>query len=161
MDDSCLRDDPVRTVAKTETYLGFDYGELNIGVAVGQRITGTATGLETIRVFSKAAKWQAITRLVETWRPSAFVVGLSHQLDGSENPITRPTLRFCRQLEGRFGRPVFTMDEMLSTVESRHVFYQDRPKRSAEFVDFKDTISAQLILQTWLRHAAPGVATDA
>jgi putative Holliday junction resolvase len=156
MADSSLRTDPLRTLPKEKTYLGFDFGELNIGVAVGQRITGTATGLETIRVFSNAAKWQAITRLVETWRPNAFVVGLSYQLDGSENPITQPTLRFCRQLEGRYRLPVYTMDEMLSTVESRHVFYQDRQKRSAEFVDFKDTISAQLILQTWLRHAEGG-----
>lgn len=144
--------DPMASSTRSETYLGFDYGELKIGVAVGQRITGTATGLETIRVSSKVAKWRAIARLVETWRPSAFVVGLSHQLDGSENPITQPTLRFCRQLEGRFGLPVFTMDEMLSTVESRHVFFQGRPKRSSDFMDFKDTISAQLILQTWLRH---------
>lgn len=144
--------DPLLASACTETYLGFDFGELNIGVAVGQRISGTATGLETIRVSSNGAKWKAITRLVEDWRPSGFVVGLAHQMDGSENPITQPTLRFCRQLEGRFRLPVFTMDEMLSTVESRHVFYQERTKRSAEFLDFKDTISAQLILQTWLRH---------
>lgn len=160
MDERCRRGDPLRSSARAETFLGFDYGELNIGVAVGQRITGTATGLETIKVFSKAAKWQAINRLVETWRPNGFVVGLSHQLDGSENPITQPTLRFCRQLEGRFNLPVFTMDEMLSTVESRHVFYQDRPKRTAEFVDFKDTISAQLILQTWLRHIDLKTAGD-
>nr|WP_097990843.1 Holliday junction resolvase RuvX [Methyloterricola oryzae] len=143
--------DPMVSSARSETYLGFDYGELKIGVAVGQRISGTATGLETIKVTSNASKWDAISRLVEAWRPSAFVVGLSHQLDGSENPITQPTLRFCRQLEGRFGLPVFTMDEMLSTIESRHVFYQERPKRSAKFMDSKDTISAQLILQTWLR----------
>lgn len=152
MADKIARNDPLAMGSRDETYLGFDYGELNIGVAVGQRVTGTATGLETIRVVSAAAKWDAITRLVQTWRPNAFVVGLSHQLDGSENPITQPTLRFCRQLEGRFRLPAYTIDEMLSTVESKHVFYQERVKRSVEFVDHKDRISAQVILQTWLNH---------
>ena len=31
------------------TFLGFDFGEKKTGVAVGQRITGTARALETIR----------------------------------------------------------------------------------------------------------------
>lgn len=145
---------PVKTGCRDETFLGFDYGDKKIGVAVGQRVTCTATGLETIRVVNQSAKWDAITRLVETWRPSAFVVGLSYQLDGSENPITQPILRFCRQLEGRYRLPVHTMDEMLSTMESKSVFYASRGKRSTAFGEVKDRIAAQLILQTWLRHVA-------
>jgi len=144
--------EPLKTISKDDTFLGFDYGDKNIGVAVGQRVTCTATGLETIRVSSNEAKWAAITRLVQTWRPSGFVVGLSYQLDGSENPITQPILRFCRQLEWRYRIPVYTMDEMLSTVESKHLFYEHRSKRSTGFGEVKDIIAAQLILQTWLRH---------
>ena len=154
MADDRRHADPLQLGGQDETYLGFDYGEKNIGVAVGQRITGTATGIETIRVHSHVMKWQAIERLVETWRPNGFVVGLAYQPDGSENPITRPTLRFCRQLEGRFGLPVHTMDEQLSTMESRQIFYQNRNKRSDEFTDYKDSLAAQLILQTWLSHSA-------
>ena len=154
MADPGGRADPLELGGQDETYLGFDYGEKNIGVAVGQRVTGTATGIETIRVHSQASKWHAIERLVETWHPSGFVVGLAYQPDGSENPITRPTLKFCRQLEGRFGLPVHTMDEQLSTMESRQIFYQHRNKRSAEFIDYKDSLAAQLILQTWLSHSA-------
>ncbi|HUL11687.1 MAG TPA: Holliday junction resolvase RuvX [Methylococcaceae bacterium] len=143
---------PLKTSSRDETFLGFDYGDKNIGVAVGQRVTCTATGLETIRVSSNEAKWAAISRLVQTWRPTAFVVGLSYQLDGSENPITRPILRFCRQLEGRYQLPVYTIDEMLSTVESKNVFYEHRSRRSTGFGEVKDIIAAQLILQSWLRH---------
>jgi putative holliday junction resolvase len=143
--------DPLSARFRDETYLGFDYGEKNIGVAVGQRVTGTASRLETIRSVNQAARWEAIGRLVETWQPNGFVVGLARQQDGRDNPITQPTLRFCRQLEGRYGLPVHTMDETLSTVESRHLFYANRSKRSAEFLDFKDTLAAELILQSWLR----------
>ena len=141
-------------LSKQGTYLGFDYGDKHIGVAVGQRLTGTATGLETIRNACKQELWDAITRLVEDWRPCGFVVGLSYQDDGSENPITPKILRFCRQLEGRYGLPVYTMDETLSTVESKSLFYQGRAKRSIGFGTVKDILAAQLILQTWLEHTA-------
>jgi len=151
----------VGQTAQDGAYIGFDFGEKNIGVAVGQRITATATRLETIRVVSNAAKWDAITRLVNEWRPVAFVVGLAYQLDGSENPITQPTLRFCRQLEGRYRLPVYTMDETLSTMESKEIFYQSRTRRSEKFIDFKDEFAAQLILQTWLRQPLPGGAGHA
>ncbi len=139
---------------KPGTYLGFDYGDKHIGVAVGQRLTGTATGLETIPAQRKQVVWDAITRLTQTWQPQGFVVGLSYQDDGSENPITPYILKFCRQLEGRYRLPVYTMDETLSTVESKSLYYQSRAKRSNGFGAVKDILAAQLILQTWLEHTA-------
>jgi putative Holliday junction resolvase len=139
---------------KQSTYLGFDYGHKHIGVAVGQRLTATASGLETIPALRKQVVWDAIARLVETWQPQGFVVGLSYHEDGSENPITPHILRFCRQLEGRYRLPVYTMDETLSTVESKSLFYQSRAKRSTGFGAVKDILAAQLILQTWLEHTA-------
>lgn len=142
------------------TYLGFDYGERNIGVAVGQRVTATATALETIRATSHQALWNAVNRLVSVWQPSAFVVGRPYHPEGEENPIVQPILRFCRQLEERYKRPVYTMDETLSTKESQEIFYRERSKRSVQFADIKDELAAQLILQTWLNHTANGDSTD-
>jgi putative Holliday junction resolvase len=135
-------------------YLGFDYGDKHIGVAVGQRLTGTATGLVTLPTLGKTARWDAIAKLVEAWQPCGFVVGLAYQEDGSENHITAHILKFCRQLEGRYRLPVYTMDETLSTVESKSLFYQSRAKRSTGFGAVKDILAAQLILQTWLEHVA-------
>lgn len=144
------------------TYLGFDYGERNTGVAVGQRITGTATALETIRSSNEDALWSAVARLVKTWQPSAFVVGMPyHPEEGEENPIVQPIRQFCRELEKRYQRPVYTFDETLSTKESQEIFYNKRSKRSVQFADIKDELAAQLILQTWLNHTAPRKTTDA
>jgi putative Holliday junction resolvase len=139
---------------KSGTYLGFDYGDKHIGVAVGQRLTATATGLETIPALRKPPMWAAISRLVEVWQPCGFVVGLCYQEDGTENPITPYILRFSRQLEGRYRLPVYLMDETLSTVESKSLFYQSKVKRSTGFGAVKDILAAQLILQTWLEHTA-------
>lgn len=131
------------------TYFGFDFGERNIGVAVGQSVTGTAAPLKTLRAQPNAQLWAAVSDLIRQWEPAALVVGLSHQQDGSENPITAPTLRFCRQLEGRYLLPVFTVDETLTTAESRTHFYERRRRKSVEFDQVKDEMAAQLILQTW------------
>lgn len=139
---------------KQSTYLGFDYGDKHIGVAVGQKLTCTATGLETIPALVKQPMWDAITKLVETWNPQGFVVGISYQEDGSENPITRYILKFCRQLEGRYRLPVYTIDETLTTRESKSLYYESRAKSSHKFGAVKDILAAQLILQTWLEHTA-------
>jgi putative Holliday junction resolvase len=138
------------------TFLGFDVGHKHIGVAVGQTIACTAEGLESIPAAGAAqAKWDAVSRLVDTWRPQGFVVGLCRREDGEENPIAAQILRFCRQLEGRYRLPVYTMDETLSTAESKSLFYAGRAKRSRNFGAVKDILAAQLILQTWLEHTAP------
>jgi putative Holliday junction resolvase len=132
------------------TYLGFDFGEKRIGVAVGQSVSGTAAPLRTIPSSPLAGRWQAISDLVEQWRPAALIVGLSYQQDGAENPITAKTLRFCRQLEDRYHLPVFTIDETLTTVASRSFFYARPRRKSVRFEQVKDEMAAQLILQTWL-----------
>lgn len=149
--------------SRNATFLGFDYGEKNTGVAVGQRITGTASTLETLRSQPTDVMWAAITRLVETWQPAAFVVGVPYPIveTTERNPMIERILKFCRSLEGRYHRPVHVMDEALSTRESQSIFYDRRPKKSVRFTDIKDELAAQLILQTWLNHTAPRESLDA
>lgn len=132
-------------------YLGFDYGAHNIGIAVGQTVSGTASPLLTVRAATKEARWQIIQGLVQKWQPAGFVVGLAYQENGEENPVTKAMLRFCRQLEGRFHLPVHTMDETLSTAESK-TLYRSRGAsgRVRSFVDMKDEMAACLILESWL-----------
>jgi putative Holliday junction resolvase len=149
-----MSESTISPISNQATYLGFDYGNKHIGVAVGQRLTCTATGLETIPALRKQTVWDAINRLVETWKPQGFVVGLTYQEDGEENLINPYIRKFCRQLEGRYNLPVYLMDETLSTVESKSLFYQSRAKRSTGFGAIKDILAAQLILQTWLEHTA-------
>ena len=55
---------------------------------------------------------------------------------------------------GRYGLPVHTMDETLSTRESKTLYYESRAKNSKGFGAVKDILAAQLILQTWLDTAA-------
>ena len=68
-----------------ETLLGFDYGTRRIGVAVGQTLTGTATPLTALDSENTRPDWEAISALIQEWKPSALVVGYPVDTDGSDN----------------------------------------------------------------------------
>ncbi|MFO1417653.1 MAG: Holliday junction resolvase RuvX [Methylotetracoccus sp.] len=131
------------------TALGFDFGTKRIGVAVGQKLTGTARPLQTIRLASHGEPWRSIGSLIDTWRPDALVVGFAYPFDGGENPIASAMDQFCKILERRFGIPVHRVDETLSTAEARSAFHAG-PRRRERFLDVKDELAAAVILQTWL-----------
>lgn len=141
--------------------LGFDYGTRHMGIAVGHRLTGIASPLGTLRVTHGQPDWAAIGKLIEEWRPSACVVGVAYQADGTENPVTPAMLRFARQMNGRFRLPVHTVDETLSTFESRQMLYADLKVNRKGYLAAKDALAAQRILQGWLDATAhtPGQET--
>ncbi len=132
------------------TFLGFDFGTRKIGVAVGQRITRTASPLETIRSEKKRVRWEAIDRLVATWRPQALIVGIASQEEGSDNPVTPLMRKFCRQLDGRYHLSVHTVDEYLTSYESRQLLFDELKLRARQVHAFNDQVAAKLILQSWL-----------
>ena len=128
-----------------QTLLGFDFGSRRIGVAVGQRITGTASALTTLAARDGQPDWDQISKLLETWQPQALVVGQPLQLDGSRSDITAAAERFARRLEGRYHLPVYLCDERLSSHAAEH-WGDARGTPSSGL----DAAAAQIILQDWL-----------
>ena len=102
--------------APTGTTLAFDFGEARIGVAEGDAEVGTAHPLATVTGEGNEAKFAAIAKLVTEWQPRQLVVGLPAHTDGSEHELTRLCRKFGRRLHGRFGLPVYWVDERLSSL---------------------------------------------
>ncbi|MGJ0428008.1 Holliday junction resolvase RuvX [Methylobacter sp.] len=144
------RQDPLLAKSGSDTYLGFDFGNKKIGVAVGQTTTGTASPLQTIRSINQTPNWDVIGKLIQQWQPAGLVVGISRQADGSDNPVTPRMLKFCRQLEGRYHLPVYQQDESLSTFEAKQMLFDDVGVNATKLWEVQDQLAAQLILQTWL-----------
>ena len=126
------------------TLLGFDYGEKRTGVAVGQSLTSTATGLTTLHSLRNKVNWPAIERLINEWQPDALVVGIPVHMDGTEQPMTLAARKFSRQLHGRFQLPVFEAEERLSSVEAEEFLGSSEDKAAI------DKEAARIILQSWL-----------
>ncbi len=133
-----------------ETYLGFDFGMKKIGVAIGDSETKLASAISTISAVPKQKRWDAIQALLVRWDPTAFVVGVSRNMDGSDHEVTLAIHKFSRQLEGRFGLPVHQIDETLSSCEAWGMLYGDTGVSHAKALQLQDQVAAQLILQTWL-----------
>jgi len=147
-----MPESPCRNRGGSANYLGFDYGEKRIGVATGQLITRSATPLETLHSSDRKPDWAAIARLVDEWQPAGFVVGIPVHMDGSRTGITERAERFARQLNGRFGVPVYHCDERLSSAEASALIVAARRagKRGKTNRGDSDKIAAAVILQQWL-----------
>ena len=144
------KQDPVLANLSSDSYLGFDFGNKKIGLAVGQLTTKTASPLETIRSINQVPNWEKISQIIVEWQPTGLIVGVSRQADGSDNPITPRMLKFCRQLSGRYNLPVFQVDEALSTFEAKQMLYDDVQVSASKLWAVQDQLAAQLILQSWL-----------
>jgi putative Holliday junction resolvase len=136
-------------MSKTRTFLGFDFGMKNIGIAVGQELTHTANPLTAIKARDGIPNWDNIESLLKEWQPDMLIVGLPLNMDGTEQEMTAAARRFGRRLHGRFNIPVEWQDERLSTFEALDQMGIKSKMGSRQRSDV-DQLSAQLILQSWL-----------
>jgi putative Holliday junction resolvase len=121
------------------SFLAFDFGTRRVGVAVGNSMLKQAQPLATVSALGDA-RFDAIRRLVDEWRPDALVVGVPAHPDGAAHDNTRRAKAFARQLHGRFRLPVHEVDERYTTVEAMSLGASD-----------VDAAAAALILEQYLR----------
>ena len=133
-------------MTKPVTALAFDFGVGQIGVAVGQTLTGSASPLSVLRARDGQPDWSQIESLLKEWRPDLLLVGLPLNMDGSESVFCARARKFARRLHGRFGLAVKMVDERLTTREAKaraapRESYRDHPV---------DNLAAQILLESWL-----------
>ncbi len=119
--------------------LAFDFGTKRTGVASGNLITRSATPQPTLAAEGDA-RWVQIAQRIREWAPQALVVGVPYHPDGAPHENTVRAQKFARQLRGRFGLPVFEVDERYSTTEALASGAKDA-----------DAASACIILEQFLR----------
>ena len=122
-----------------QTFMAFDYGLKRTGVASGNRLTRTATPQTTISAAGDA-RWAQVAERLKEWAPDAVVLGVPFHPDGAAHENTVRAQKFARQLRGRFGLPVYEVDERYSTTEALSQGARDA-----------DAVSACIILEQFLR----------
>ena len=132
----------------TGTLIGFDFGERRIGVAVGETGTGIANPLGAIDAAANDARFREIEKLVNEWRPAAFVVGRPRHADDSEHAVAKLAEKFARRLHAKYHVPVVMVDETLSsaTAESHLRGTRAGAKKKGDV----DAVAAAIILQSYL-----------
>ena len=128
---------------RNETLIGFDFGTVRIGAAVGNTVTSSARALAQIDNRVAARGFEAIGRLLAEWQPQRLVVGRPLHPDGTAHEMTARCERFARQLSGRFGLPVALVDERYSTREAQASGARDHDT---------DAQAAAIILRQYLQN---------
>lgn len=134
-----------------EVYLGFDFGYKRIGVAVGQKLTCTASALSVVPAIRGVPNWMVIRELIVKWQPQALIVGLPTCINDKELYTTAAARRFANELHQQFSLPVHLVDERLSTVEAREQVFSQGGYRQLSKSQL-DCIAACVILEQWLHH---------
>lgn len=136
------------------TVFGFDFGLVRVGVAVGETELGMAQPLAVISAEATDARFAAIGKLVDEWRPAHMVVGLPVHLDGSGHELAARCRRFANQLHGRYRVPVELVDERLTSLEA-DALLAEAGLGWKQRKQHLDAVAAQRILQSWFesRHA--------
>jgi len=138
-------------------FVGIDWGEKRIGLAVGQSLTGNARGLVVLRAKSGIPDWIELKKWLAKYQPEALVLGLPLLLDGKEQPLTERVRDFADILSATIPLPLYWVEEQLSSSEA-----SERCDNPAML----DAEAAAVILETWLsmplahRHASLHIQTD-
>jgi putative holliday junction resolvase len=121
----------------TRTFLGVDWGEARIGLAIGDTDTRTAVPLGAVSslldVLSRA----------EADAVDAIIIGAPRSLAGDE-AFTRQYRTFVEALTTASAKPVIAVDERLSSAAADALAGGKKDKAG------RDAVAAMLILQSYI-----------
>ncbi|MBH53351.1 MAG: Holliday junction resolvase RuvX [Opitutaceae bacterium] len=128
--------------------LGLDYGEKRIGLSFGDSL-GLAVPLTAAVQSTEDARLDHIQDLILERSIERFVVGMPYNMDGSRGFKAKEVEAFIGNLQQRFGLPIETVDERLTThqVKEEAKLQKIKVDRKSGEVDSR---AATLILQDFL-----------
>ena len=130
-------------------YLGVDFGERRIGVAVSDEEASLALPLG---IVERRDDYQAIGELRDIARDrgvGALVVGRPTHVDGRLGATADRVRRFGERLALACHLPLFFVDEALTSIEARRLLQQaETPQRRQR--EAIDALAARIQLQEWL-----------
>lgn len=134
-----------------ETILAFDFGLRRIGVAVGQSVTASASPLGVVANSGQGPDFDAISTIINEWRPSRLIVGLPMHADGSPGDMQTHVQEFIGELE-RYQIEIDTVDERYTSIEAETVLKNARASGSRGRIskEMIDSAAAVFIAERFL-----------
>lgn len=130
-------------------YMGLDYGDRQIGVAVSDELGWTAQGLTVLRNSGDDRVLHDIAKLTAEWNVTELIVGLPKNMNGTVGPRGELAMEFAEKLRKFVTIPVHLWDERLTTKSAERTLIEadiSRKKRKG----IVDRIAAALILQNYM-----------
>lgn len=141
-----------------ERWMGIDYGEVRVGVAVSDPLGFTARGIETIRWNGKDLN-KVITRLLDLigqYDVKGIVVGVPRRTDGKAGASEDKARELAAELERASGIGIVLRDERYTTVLASRVMRETGVERDRR-KNIVDQIAAEIILQEYMETRRKGI----
>ncbi len=129
------------------TVIGIDFGDKRVGIAKSEGVI--ASGVCTVNVNGIEDAASKVSQKIKELAGEKIVLGLPKNMDGTEGFRAERTRRFALLLKEKTGIDCIFMDERLSTAEA-YTYMNITGFSSKKRRGVIDTLSAQVILQSWL-----------
>jgi putative Holliday junction resolvase len=129
-------------------WLGIDYGESRIGVAISDDLGSFAVPVKTLQRSPNTTK--EICGLLDGQGAIGIVIGLPVNMDGTLGPSAAKAKEFGAQLQTALPTTLIRFwDERLTTVEAQKALHSagKNAKQSRKIID---QVAAQILLQNYL-----------
>lgn len=136
-----------------ERYLGIDFGQRFIGLAIGDFSDRIALPRVAIQVSHENEALAKIADFIEANQITQLVIGLPLGLSGEENNQTKKTRDFGEKLNQKFSLPVSYEDERFTSRLVEDARRQESKKKHRQDKNIHSQ-SAALILQSYLDRAS-------
>lgn len=123
---------------KIKKYLGVDWGEKRIGLALGDSENRLATP------FKVAENISDLVKIIKEEKVEALVIGLPKKMSGEKN-INPKFNSFLKILKEKIEIEIFLIDERLSSVQADTL-------KNKKIGQQRDSVSAMIILQNYFDH---------
>lgn len=129
-------------ITQNNKYLGIDWGEKRIGLALGDSETKMAGP------FKVVSSLKEVVESVNKEKIDFVVIGQPFKMRGVEHELGKAFTDFFESLKRKCPVPVFTVDERLSSLAADSLVGTKKTKAS------RDAVSAMIILQSYFDSSA-------
>lgn len=131
-------------------YMGIDYGDARIGIALSDPLGMLAQGLTTLENTGGKKLFAQLAELINEKQVEHIVIGLPKNMDGSEGFRAEATYAFAERLKTVTDAEISFWDERLTTVAA-HGYLNETNIRGKKRKAVVDAVSAELILEGFMQ----------
>ncbi len=129
--------------------MGVDFGDARVGLSLCDPTETLAGGIGFVKVSGIGSAVKAVSQKVSEHRAELIVCGLPINMNGTQGEKVQRVKIFAERLSEETGVKVEFIDERLTTVMA-HSFMNQTGTHGKKRKESVDTLSAQIILQTYL-----------
>ena len=132
-------------------FLGIDYGERRVGLAVSDPMGVTSRGFETVeRPGNDGTVIKRILEVIEEYSIQRIILGLPLRTDGEHSEMAARVAEFRERLEEKTSVPIVYQNEQYTTATANQYLSERGLYRGKKRKEVIDQLAAEIILRDYL-----------